>query len=51
MVVVEAMEEAGEFPLVSGRSLHQRNLHWGQVPPSILEEKRRRRRHHHSWQR
>jgi hypothetical protein len=29
MVVVEAMEEADEFPLVSGRSLHQRNLHWG----------------------
>jgi hypothetical protein len=52
MVVVEAVEEAEKFPSVSGRSLHQRSLHWGWVPPSILKEKRRRRRHHHhSWRR
>jgi hypothetical protein len=50
VVVVEAVEETREFPSVLGRSLHQRSLHWGRVPPSILEEKHRRR-HHHSWRR
>jgi hypothetical protein len=45
MVVVEAVEETRESPSVLGRSLH-----WGRVPPSILEKKHHRR-HHHNWRR